>query len=956
MRRLARPALIALFAASGFAGLIYESIWTHYLKLFLGHAAYAQTLVLAIFMGGMAVGSWLAARFATRWRNLLAAYAITEAAIGVLALVFHEVFSAATEWAYASSLLRFAVFKWSLAALLILPQCVLLGMTFPLMTAGILRVFPERPGRSLSLLYFTNSLGAALGVLVSGFFLVRFFGLPGTVRTAGVINLLVAAAVWALVRGVAGAPVPTAASGLRGRVLITFLGVALLTGASSFIYEVAWIRMLTLVLGASTHAFELMLSAFILGLALGGLWIQRRIDRLAEPVRALAWLQIAMGLFALGTLLLYGHTFDAMRWLMNHLPRTDRGYAFFNLSSSGIAMAVMLPATFCAGTTLPLITFHLLRAGRGESSIGAVYAANTVGAILAVFFAVHAGFPLLGLKNLLLFGAAIDLALGVALRPRALPAIAAIASLALCAKFVHFDPYKMASGVYRRGAFPDPAKEKVIFHADGKTASVDVTGNPTSELAILTNGKSDASVSMGTGETFSIDEPTMRLAGALPMSLHPQARTAAVIGFGSGLTTDTLLANPRLTRVDTVEIEPEMVRGARHFRPRNERAYTDPRSRVVIDDAKTFFATQPDKYDLVISEPSNPWVSGVAGLFSDEFYRLVRRHLAQEGLLVQWIQLYEITPDLVVSVLKAIENNFSDYVVYAANDGDAIVVARNGKVPALPDPEVLSIPAVAELLRGVRIHNMQDIEVRRVGTRAAWQGLTRSFAVPMNSDYRPVLDQGAARARFLYSSARPLLSFARNPLPAVQILSGTKRPGTHTDVTGTLYYAGGVRAITAMQLRDSMLRGAQAPSGDAVHALVEWTRSCSPELPLVALLDIAQAMVPELSPAELEAIWRQLETGPCAARLTARDRAWIAFVRACGERDPRRMHAAARELLANETALRPASTRYLLAAGMLGAIAAGESAAARVLWNTYKDRLESAEDLLLRTLIARSQD
>src|SRR3954469_9633497 len=453
MSSLRRPLLIALFAASGFAGLIYESIWTHYLKLFLGHAAYAQTLVLAIFMGGMALGSWLAARMGLRWKNLLAGYALTEAAIGALALVFHEVFVASTGWAYGSSLLRFAAFKWSLAAALILPQCVLLGMTFPLMTAGLLRWFPDRPGRSVALLYFTNSLGAAVGVLASGFWLVPAVGLPGTVRAAGAINLRVAASVWALSRRSISSPSTAAASGsgLRDRVFWLFLGAALITGASSFVYEVAWTRMLTLVLGASTHAFELMLGAFILGLALGGLFIQRRIDRLARPVRTLAWLQIAMGLFALATLVAYGPTFDAMAWLIRRLPRTDRGYALFNLGSGAMAVGLMLPATFCAGTTLPLITFHLLKRGCGEASIGAVYAANTVGAIAAVFAAVHAGLPLLGLKGLLVAGAALDLLLGVLLWPRLLPALASAAAVVLCVFFVHLDAYKMASGVYRYG-------------------------------------------------------------------------------------------------------------------------------------------------------------------------------------------------------------------------------------------------------------------------------------------------------------------------------------------------------------------------------------------------------------------------------------------------------------------------------------------------------------------------
>jgi spermidine synthase len=814
MQSLRRPALIALFAASGFAGLIYESIWTHYLKLFLGHAAYAQTLVLAIFMGGMAIGSWLAARRGPRVRNLLAAYALTEAAIGTLALVFHEVFVAGTSWAYGSSLLRFAAFKWSLASALILPQCVLLGMTFPLMTAGLLRRFPDRPGRSVALLYFTNSLGAAAGVLASGFWLVGAVGLPGTVRTAGAVNLCVAASVWALSRGSAGSPSATAAPapGLRGRVFWLFLGAALITGASSFVYEVAWTRMLTLVLGASTHAFELMLGAFILGLALGGLFIQRRIDRLAQPVRALARLQIAMGLFALATLLAYGHTFDAMAWLMRTLPRTDGGYALFNLGSGAMAMAIMLPATFCAGTTLPLITFVLLERGCGESSIGAVYAANTVGAIAAVFAAVHAGLPLLGLKGLLVAGAALDLLLGILLWPRLLPALASAAAVVACVFFVHLDGYKMASGVYRYGKLMD-AQEQLVFHADGKTASVDVTGNPHGQLLIKTNGKTDATMTVTKENLFSRDEATMILLAALPMSLSAQARNVAVIGFGAGLTTHTLLANPALSRVDTVEIEPAMVRGARIFRPWNERAFSDPRSRIVYDDAKTFFATQPRGYDLVISEPSNPWVSGVAGLFSDEFYAVVRRHLTPGGVFAQWIQLYEIEPELVVSVLKALEKNFTDYAVYASNDTDMIVVAKNGgALPPIPDPEVLATPAMAAHLDRAGVYNLQDIEVRHAGTRACWQGLLRSFEVPMNSDYHPVLDQGAVRARFLSSSAVGLLHFARTPLPMLEMMSRTPRPGTRTSVSDTPYFTGGSRAANAMEWRDVFLSGAVPPA------------------------------------------------------------------------------------------------------------------------------------------------
>ena len=228
--------------------------------------------------------------------------------------------------------------------------------------------------------------------------------------------------------------------------------------------------MLSLVLGSSTHAFELMLSAFIFGLAFGGLWIQRRIDRVASSVRYLAWVQLIMGLLALSTLLLYGNTFVVMQWIVNTLSKTDTGYALFNLSSSGIAMAIMIPTTFCAGMTLPLITFTLIKQGWGERSIGAVYAANTVGAILGVLFAIHLGMPSLGLKGLITLGAGLDIALGHSVVLARRSRLSGVTGTRLLSRpsvsvprrrtllFINLDPYKMASGVYRSGVPCDTRK------------------------------------------------------------------------------------------------------------------------------------------------------------------------------------------------------------------------------------------------------------------------------------------------------------------------------------------------------------------------------------------------------------------------------------------------------------------------------------------------------------------
>ncbi|HET7298145.1 MAG TPA: hypothetical protein VFI89_05480, partial [Burkholderiales bacterium] len=346
------PLALAVFTASGFAGLMYESVWTHYLKLFLGHSAYAQPLVLGIFMGGMALGAWAASRLSQRLRDLLLAYALIELVVGIAAIVFHPLFVAATGAAFdhvipaLGSPAAAHAFKWALGAALVLPQSVLLGMTFPLMTGGVLRLGPARPGYAVAMLYFTNSLGAAVGVLASGFYFISAVGLPGTLVAAGVINLAVAGAVMLLPGRKAALgrePTPTTAR-ISVADLRLLLAVAALTGMSSFMYEIGWIRMLSLVLGSSTHAFELMLSAFILGIAFGGLWVRRRIDAAGSTVRLLAWVQLAMGVAALATIPVYGWTFHAMARTLDALARTESGYLVFNVVSHALCLAVMFPA------------------------------------------------------------------------------------------------------------------------------------------------------------------------------------------------------------------------------------------------------------------------------------------------------------------------------------------------------------------------------------------------------------------------------------------------------------------------------------------------------------------------------------------------------------------------------------------------------------------------------------
>lgn len=768
-----RHALLAIFVLSGFAGLIYQSIWSHYLGLFLGHAAYAQALVLAIFMGGMATGAAWIAHAGQRWRNLIRGYALIEALIGVLGLVFHWVFNGVATFSYdwlipsLGSPLAVDVARWGIAALLILPQTILLGMTFPLMSGGLIRRFPGREGSLLGGLYFTNSIGAAIGALAAVFVLLPWVGLPGAMVTAGVLNFLVAGLAWWLARdpepvepasSVATAP-PEQRLTRNPLLRLVLFGTAL-SGAASFAYEIVWIRMLSMAVGSTMHAFELMLASFIAGIALGGLWVRKHADRTESPLRLVGWMQIGMGVAALISLGVYANAFSWVGWLIGSLAKTDGGYALFNFGTATIAIAIMLPAAFFAGTTLPLFTVTLLRAGLGERAIGRVYAWNTLGSIAGVFAAIHFLIPTLGLKLALCVAAVVDMGIGLVLlrlQPQSKRAMASfglaagVAAIALIvAVRVPFDPLKLASGVFRHGNSELAAGNRILYYRDGKTASVSTYTSSEGNVTIATNGKPDASIMMSDDHPPTDDEPTMTLAAALPLAMLEAPDRVGVIGFGSGLTTHTFLGDARPKSVETIEIESAMVDGARLFGPRVARAYTDPRSHIVIDDAKSFVAGRKEKYDVIISEPSNPWISGVGALFSKEFYNFVPRHLKEGGLFLQWVQLYEIDDRLVGSILKALTPAFKDYGAWISNGTDLLIVASaTGK---LPKPDFERLMASEELkseLARLGIVRPEHLEFRKVADARMLRALGRLYDAPAaNSDYFPVLSLEAPESRF----------------------------------------------------------------------------------------------------------------------------------------------------------------------------------------------------------------
>ncbi|MDR1708218.1 MAG: fused MFS/spermidine synthase [Candidatus Accumulibacter sp.] len=988
--RLAGLSLLTLFVFSGIAGLIYQSVWSQYLGLTLGHAAYAQTLVLSIFMGGMALGAWLVSLKTPSWTRLVRGYAAVEAAIGVLGLAFQGAFDAYTRFSQENVLPFLGgetlahLYQWGTAAALVLPQSILLGATFPLLSAGYLRLSPHSDGEVLGGLYFTNSLGAAAGALLSTFCLLPAFGLPGTVMAAGWLNVAVGLGAWAIARwagegqtpspGVAARPAAEAAAPDDARrVGRVMLWATAISGATSFVYEIAWVRMLNQALGSTIHSFELMLAAFILGLAFGGLWIRRRARRIADPARYAGYAQVFMGIAALLSAVAFAASFRWVGWLIAGLGKTDAGYTLFELGTAAVSLAVMFPAAFFAGMTLPLFTMALLRAGGDERAIGRIYAANTLGSIAGVLLVTHVLIPLMGVRMGLCLAALADAGLGFfLLRPRggfrparALAAACAgvLAAFALAMSLGEVSPAVQASGVFRTGVLMDPELVSVPFLKDGKTATVSISRDDRRNVFTLaTNGKPDASLAP-MGETPTEDEPTMVSLGLMPLIAAEEPGDIAVIGWGSGLTTHTLLGS-RLPRVvDSIEIEPVMVEAAWLFGPRVARAYEDPRARLHIDDARTFFATGRRQYDVIVSEPSNPWVSGVANLFTVEFYRFLKRHLKENGVLVQWLHTYEIDDRLLATLLAALAEEFPRTRLYWLSDGDLLLLAPRTRLKQPFAAAPWREEALARELARVGLGAPDEIALREIGGRATLQAYIRLFGARPYSDYYPIVSLEAPRARFKKQSADTLYGLAESPLPVQDILECTPPPpagaalGVNPANIRSVRRAEARRILAALgdpgkvwnlapQNRNALaLLGQTPPPGDPA-ARRAWSEA----------LAILAANTLGLLPAEdLRPFWNAAPAWlPKAAAETEPARLLLRAYAATAARDPAGMAEAAQAALdtPESAQLADEARAQMLVVAMLGAIGKGDPQRATALGQAFAGPLSQRWGTLSAFLLA----
>jgi predicted membrane-bound spermidine synthase len=737
---LTRALVLFLLFISGGTGLVYELVWSKRLANVLGSSGQAHALVLAVFMGGLALGAWIFGGAADRARRPVALYGALELFVGLYALVFERVLEAFSS-AYLSLAPGVAAAKLALAALALLPPTIAMGGTVPVLTRFFTRALSAARGE-LALLYAVNSLGASAGVLLAGLVLVPAVGLSASERCAAAANLLLAVAAIAMgLRAVPPAVDPeNPDAAVAGSTRVALICVAL-SGFTAMLYEITWVRVLAIVIGGTTYAFTLILAAFILGIGLGSFWLARRVSK-GDELALFSKLQIGLVVSVCLALPLYGRLPYQFLTLWASMPRTEASWPRFQLATFFVCCAVVVVPAFFMGASFPAIARVALRdASRLGRQLGRVYLANTTGTVAGSLLGGLWLLQAIGLEGNFTVGLTMNvIAAALAARTRWL-ALAVVSLVAFTVGARGWSTVVESSGRYREWnrTFESFAQFRsivdngshILFQGDDVFASVLVGETPKGLRYLRINGKVDAS----NGD----DNDMQVLSAHLGVVLHEgPVKRVLLVGLGTGITAGSLLQHP-IERLDVVEISPQVIAAARLFANDNHHALDDPRLAMQLDDAKTFLLLAKEPYDLIVSEPSNPWVSGVSGLFSRDFFEIAKQHLAPNGRIVQWIHTYESTRPLVQLVVRTFRGSFEHGTTWL---GPKDLVLVGGREPQRFDFEAIAKQMerteVAEDLKRVHVGSLAALLSRQVHSD---EGQLRFMGEgPVNTDDRNRLE------------------------------------------------------------------------------------------------------------------------------------------------------------------------------------------------------------------------
>jgi predicted membrane-bound spermidine synthase len=778
---MVRFTALLLTVLTGISGLVYEVAWQKYFATLLGSHSEATAAILAIFLGGLSTGYALFGRVTRRLvararrtgapARLLLVYGLVEAGIGVYALAFPTLFGLAQRLSLlvppGHAGLGFG-FDVLLTALLIGPPTVLMGGTIPVLTLALAGDL-EHATRVHAWVYGFNTVGAFVGALLGGFWIVPTLGLDGTVYAMGSVNLL-AGATFAALDPRAAAVSPGLAPGGEpaGSVprFAAWAAVALLAGFAMMAIQTAFNRIGALAFGASQFTFAMVVAVFVFCIALGSLAVSS-LPRV--PRGLLVGSQCLLLLLLLG---LYSGVPDAPFWA--HVLRTlfrdaDAAFPVYYLVVFLALLAVLVVPIGISGALLPLL-FDRLRRDVGDlgSVAGRLYAWNTLGSLLGALFGGYVLLFWLDLHHvyrIALAAVAAGTAISIVLTTRARPlaaglAVAVVAPTAAALLLLpRWDPQRLTAGLFRERT-PHPATYEgpdafftrrpagqILFYDDDPTSTVSVVESPPKNgedrinRSIVVNGKSDGNL-IG-------DYPTMALSALLPALVAERPERAFVIGWGTGVTVGELAALEETREIEVAEISQGVLDARPLFDAGNLQAAKSPKVKVRRADAYRALLQSAGRYDLIVSEPSNPWVTGVEMLYSVEFLEAARSRLAPGGVYGQWFHTYEIDDESVELVLRTFASVFPQVSVWFTIATDVLLLGFERADRAL-DPEALAErfrqPDFASGFARIGIQRFPTLlahELLPVGTLHA-----AGLSGPLHTLRHPILSYGAARAFF----------------------------------------------------------------------------------------------------------------------------------------------------------------------------------------------------------------
>lgn len=764
-------ALALIMYGSGVCALLYQTVWLREFRMVFGGAAPAAAAVLAVFMAGLGFGGWWFGRRVESVQFPFRFYARLEVAIAIAAILTPKLLELARSVYLSTGGLQTlgdttaTLVQIGITAVVLGVPCFLMGGTLPAAMKFAQR--DDDPNRSTTALFYAiNVVGAVSGAALGTFWMLGTVGNKGTLALAAMANALIGGLAWIISRRVelkAAAKselkleLPTSMDHAERSVPKGFvLTAAFVSGFTFFVVELLWYRVSASLLGGSVYGFGLVLCVALAGMGLGGLLYSLLLKTLKPSVGAFMFVSALQAVCVIAPWVI-GDNFAFGALVINE---TTRGFGFGPVVAGWatiIAGLAFLPSLL-AGVQFPLLVSLLGRGNAGVGrELGQAYLCNTSGAITGSLMGGFVLVPMLGLNHtwLLVAGliALMPIAALIACKERrgastiSLGLLGAGAVAAVLAQGPTAVWYHYPIGYGRSTQVPDTSEKleawkRVIRRShvasfDGRETSVAVTRGD--QLIILTNGKADGS--------SLVDASTQVMLGLVGAALHEQPKTACVIGLATGTTAGWLAQAPGMERVDALELEAGMLKLAEIFEPVNHGAMKNPKVNHIIGDAREFLMAKGQGYDLIISEPSNPYRAGVASLYTKEFYQSVHDRLNEGGILCQWVQGYEASPETIDTVISTLASEFPKVEIWNTQDDDLLLVASKSARPwstAVVQAKLRREPYATAIRRLWFTDSIEGFMARCVANEDFTRSLTGQ-ELPANTDNLNLLEFGFAR-------------------------------------------------------------------------------------------------------------------------------------------------------------------------------------------------------------------